>query len=218
MTSLPEALDPLGLWPRARGAGAAGADAAARAGVALLDRALRSPRAAEAVDAVLGSALAERAVRTACEGPLVDAAVRAAIRSGAIDRLARELAASGAADRLVEQALDSPRTAALLDRVLQGPAAERLVAAVLDSRLADATVARVLASDELWLVVDEIARSPSVTEAIAHQGAGFADQVAGEVGRRSRRADDRLERVARRLLHRGPRPGAAPTLDPPGPR
>jgi hypothetical protein len=43
-----------------------------------------------------------------------------------------------------------------------------------------------------------------VTDAIAHQGAGFADQVAGELGERSRRADARLEGIVRRLLHRRP--------------
>ena len=96
--------------------------------------------------------------------------------------------------------------------MLESEGVDRLVAQILDSPLVDATVARVLASDELWLVVDEIARSPSVTEAISHQGVGFADQIAGEVGQRSRGVDDRLERAARRLLHRRPRPGdgAAP--------
>ena len=90
--------------------------------------------------------------------------------------------------------------------MLDSDGMDRLVAKALESRLVDASVARVLASDELWLVVDEVARSPAVTEAIAHQGAGFADQVAEEVGERSRRADDRLERAARRLLRRPARP------------
>jgi hypothetical protein len=67
-------------------------------------------------------------------------------------------------------------------------------------------------------VVDEVARSPAVTEAIAHQGAGFADQVAGELGERSRRADARLERVARRLLRRRPAADDADgTIAMPGP-
>ena len=39
----------------------------------------------------------------------------------------------------------------------------------LDSRLVDAAVTRVLVSDELWLVVDEIANSPAVTMAISRQ-------------------------------------------------
>jgi len=73
----------------------------------------------------------------------------------------------------------------------------------------------VLASEELWLVVEEIAQSPAVTAAITQQTAGFADQVAGEVGLRSRRADARLERVARRLLHRPPAPGAEPSTPSP---
>jgi hypothetical protein len=82
---------------------------------------------------------------------------------------------------------------------------ERLVAQILDSRLIDASVARVLAGDELWLIVDEVAQSPAVTQAITHQSASFADQVAIEIGERSRRADDRLERGARRLFRRRPR-------------
>jgi hypothetical protein len=86
--------------------------------------------------------------------------------------------------------------------VLDSDGMDRLVAQVLASRLLDRSVARVLASDELWLVVEEIAQSPAVTAAISQQGAGFADQIAGEVGERSRRADAWLERAARRMLHR----------------
>ena len=44
----------------------------------------------------------------------------------------------------------------------------------------------------------------AVTSAISQQGYGFADQVVGEVGERSRRADVWLERAARRMLHRTP--------------
>ena len=51
-------------------------------------------------------------------------------------------------------------------------------------------------------MVDEIARSPAVTEAITQQSLGFADQVAGGVRDRSRNADEVLERVARRALRR----------------
>jgi len=66
----------------------------------------------------------------------------------------------------------------------------------------DEAVARLLESDDLWVLVDEIARSPSVTDAISHQGMGFADQVAAAVRERSLRADARLEHAARRLVHR----------------
>ena len=56
------------------------------------------------------------------------------------------------------------------------------------------------------MLVEEIARSPAVTEAITQQSIGFADQVAGGVRARSRTADDWVERVVRRTLRRQPRP------------
>jgi hypothetical protein len=54
-------------------------------------------------------------------------------------------------------------------------------------------------------MVEEIAQSPAVTEAIAQQSVGFADQVAGGVRVRSRNADAWLERTARRALRGSPR-------------
>jgi len=52
-----------------------------------------------------------------------------------------------------------------------------------------------------------------VTAAISQQGLSFADQVGGEMRDRSRRADDWVERAARRLVHRQPRVGP-PQPDP----
>jgi hypothetical protein len=45
-----------------------------------------------------------------------------------------------------------------------------------------------------------------VTAAISQQGLGFADEVGDEVRERSRKADDWVERTARRLIHRPLRP------------
>ena len=76
-----------------------------------------------------------------------------------------------------------------------------------------------LESEELWLLVEEIARSPAVTDAIARQSVGFADVVAGGVRARSRSADTWLEQRARRMLRRTdptdpvPPPDAAPPPD-----
>ena len=75
-------------------------------------------------------------------------------------------------------------------------------------------MARLLESEELWLLVDEIARSPAVTEAIGQQSIGFADQVAGAVRTRSFSADDRLEGAARRLLRRPRRVDTPPEPEP----
>jgi hypothetical protein len=89
-------------------------------------------------------------------------------------------------ERLVAAAVDSPAT-------------ERLVTRVFESRLLDQIVTRLLESEELWLAVDEIARSPAVTEAITQQSLGFADQVAAGVRQGSIGADAWLERAARRV-------------------
>ena len=119
-----------------------------------------------------------------------------------IERVTDHLFADGELERIVEQALASPAVDRIADRILESPSAERLVARVIESRLMDEAVTRLLDSDDLWLLVDEIARSPSVTQAIAHQSAGVADEVSDVVRERSRSADDRLERIARRLVGR----------------
>jgi hypothetical protein len=98
---------------------------------------------------------------------------------------------------------------------LDSPGAERLIARVVQSRVVEETVARVMEdvavrlphSQAMWTLVDEIAQSPAVTDAITQQGAGFADQVAEDLRERSRKADARLERAAWRLLRRRP-PGS----------
>jgi hypothetical protein len=146
------------------------------AALGALDAVLASRVATEAVDRILASELVERAVGKALEGPLVEAAARDLARFAVLERLA--------------------------DRLLADPGMERLLARVLESTLLDEAVHRLLDGDELWLVVDEVAQSPSVTDAIARQSVGFADQVAGGVRDRTRSADAWLERVARRALRR----------------
>ena len=135
------------------------------------------------------TAAAERAIETAMRGPLVEAAARDLVRYHVIERATAELAEGDVLEEFVTRALDTP-------------AARRLVAGVIDSAVVDEAVARLLESDDLWFLVDEIARSPAVTEAISHQGAGLADQVAVVVRERSSVADARLERIARRLVGR----------------
>ena len=135
------------------------------------------------------TAVTERAIETAMRGPLVEAAARDLVRYHVIERVTAELAEGDQLEEFVTRALDTP-------------AARRLVANVIDSAVVDEAVKRLLASDDLWLLVDEVARSPAVAEAISHQGMGFADQVAGVVRTRSRVADARLEHAARRLIGR----------------
>jgi hypothetical protein len=182
---------------------------AERAGIGLLEAALASPVTDQAVNMVLDSPLVERAIVRVLQGPLVDAVApdiaRLADRllaAGIADDIAQRLLDGPELERIVTAALESPGAARLGDRVLDSPQAERLVARVIESRLLDEAVARLLESKDLWLLVDEVARSPSVTQAISHQGVGFAEEMAGVVRDRSHKADARVERIARRLFRR----------------
>src|SRR3954466_1421111 len=134
--------------------------------------------------------------------------------TAAIDLLGRAVASARAeealdivlrsplADRAVRSIVDGPLLDVAVRTAVERGVVERIVDEIMGTPLPHHVTDQLLASDELWHVVDEIARSPSVTAAITQQSAGFADQVAGEVGRRSRRADDRLDRAARRPLPR----------------
>jgi hypothetical protein len=106
-------------------------------------------------------------------------------------------------DMLAEEVVRYRVVERVMDPLIQAGELEHLVATVLDTPAARRLSAQLLESEELWVVIDEIARSPSVTQAISHQGVGLADEVAGAVRTRSRSADDRLERIAHRVLRRG---------------
>ena len=124
--------------------------------------------------------------------------------------------ASDLARDAVSQALDSELahdsvTQTLRSRLAQDALGDafdgelpQLVAARIFSneRLLDTAVERLLASPALWQLVDEIAQSPAVMAAITAQSAGFADEVAGGLRARSRRADVWLEGAARKALRR----------------
>ena len=168
------------------------------AALSTLDAVLRSQLAGDVVERLAASPLGERALSGALEGPLVEAVARDLVRYRVADRLLSEELLENTTRRVLEGA----ELERVVEATLESPTVERIIARAIDSRLADHAVLRLLQSEELWLVVDEVARSPAVTEAIASQTAGLADQVAGEVRVRSRDADDWVERRVRRLLRR----------------
>jgi hypothetical protein len=208
----------------------AAAEAVDGATLAAADLVLNSRAAGEVVDRLADSPLFERAVSRALAGPLVEAVSRDVVRYAVLDRVAetvlrgdvlesviqrleaaevpRRVVDRMLADGIVEQTtiriLEGPELERAVETALESATVERLVGQVIESRLLDEAVRRLLESEELWLLVEEIARSPAVTEAITQQSMGFADQVAGGVRAGSRRADDWLERAARRALRRGP--------------
>jgi hypothetical protein len=105
-------------------------------------------------------------------------------------------------DRVAARMLRGPELERVVEAALASPAVERALARVIESELVDRTVTELLQSEQLWRLVEEIARSPAVTDAIARQSMGFADQVADGVRTRSRDADAWLERVAWRVVGR----------------
>ncbi|HET6870645.1 MAG TPA: hypothetical protein VFH80_32340 [Solirubrobacteraceae bacterium] len=132
-----------------------------------------------AVDRVLASAELERVINATVNSTHVQSALVQATQSEAVDRLVDSLFESGVVDKVMDRLIDS----GALDRFLL----------------------RMLSSEGLWQLIDEISASPAVTAAISQQGLSFADQVGEEMRDRSRRADDWVERAARRLVHRQPK-------------
>lgn len=145
-----------------------------------------------AVDRLFDSSELERTLNVAIDSVRIQASLERALDTEGVKRLVDRLFDSGVLDQVVDRLFDT----GLIDRVIDK---------VFDSGLIDRLLDRLLASDALWHMIDEIAASPAVTAAISQQGLGFADQVGDEVRARSRKADDRLERTARRLFHRSPR-------------
>ena len=105
-------------------------------------------------------------------------------------------------ERVMLEAVESRRVQTALQVAISSEAANRLVDSFFDSGMFDRLVERLLESEGLWHLVDEVAQSPAVMAAVSQQGLTFADQVGDQVRDRSRRADDWLERAARRVIHR----------------
>jgi len=166
-------------------------DGLGRATIAIIDGALASSYADEAVTRIVDSRVPEL--------------------------VAERLLADGIADHVAERLLSGPELERIVAMALEQPGVERIVSQVVASsviqdaiaRVADDAIARLRDSPAMWALIDEIAQSPSVTEAITAQGYGFADQVGDDIRERSRHADARLERLAWRLLRRRSPPGGA---------
>jgi len=171
--------------------------------------------AAAAID---GGRAIERRVRHEVAGALdeavlaaIDAVLARLLADDVLDRALDRIEQTGAAQRIATRLLDDGIAEQVAERALAGPEAERLLAAALRGPLVEETVAQLLENQAIWVLVDEIARSPSVTEAIAHQGSGFLEQVAEQARDRSRHADARVQGIADRLRRRRDR---AVTADP----
>jgi hypothetical protein len=200
-------------------------DAAERALDEGLRRAFASQRASELVERVLSSPQAELAIRRLLDGPVVDRMVAAVIEARVVERVVAELIAADVPEQVVGQVLDTRVLDEVVTRLLADEALAQTVDGLLTrffaGQLYEDVITGVLASEELWQLVDEIAHSPEVMEAITAGSASLAGEVADQVRRRTIVADDVAERITRKVLRRSQRkdkPALPPGRDglPPG--
>jgi hypothetical protein len=184
-------------------------EAAEHALDSVLHRALGSPWAGELTERLLTSPQADAALRRLLDGPAIDRIVVALVEARVIERVTAELIAAEVPARVVTQALEAGVLDEVVTRALADDSVERTVESLLtrwfEGPLYDDVVNRVLASAELWRLVDEIAHSPEVMEAITAGSASLAGEVADQVRRRTIVADDVAERLTRKVLRRSAR-------------
>ncbi len=146
---------------------------------------------------------------------------------GAGVRGARSVGKATGIDRAVESAAEEAMVAAVeseaveraLVRVLQGPVVEdavhgalqsetlkRALIDALDSEMVDEVWRRLLASDEAQRLVERIAEAPELRAAISAQSVGLIQDVGHTIGDATRGLDGVVERIARKILFRKPRP------------
>jgi len=130
-------------------------------------------------------------VDVALEQAIADAVVRT-IESPAFERAMAEVLDGPAVERAVEQAIRSE-------------AVERALTDAIDSEMIDRVWERLLASDEAQKLVERIAEAPEVRAAIAQQGVGLLSDLGRHIGEVTRRVDDVVERVVRRITFARPR-------------
>jgi uncharacterized RDD family membrane protein YckC len=142
---------------------------------------------------------------------------------GAGVRGARSVGRATGVDRAVESAAEEAMVAAVeseaveraLVRVLQGPLVEeavngalesetvkRAMVDALDSEMVDEVWRRLLASDEAQRLVERIAEAPELRAAISAQSVGFVEDIGHTIGDATRRLDEVVERIVRRVLFR----------------
>src|SRR4051794_20099009 len=143
--------------------------------LAIVDAVLASPYAERALQRIVESELAEIAVARALSGDLVDVFAKDLVRYDVVERVVNQLPVRAAIDRTMDRLDEEAVPQLIADRVLASRVVEDPV-----TRMVEDVVGRLSASEALWTLIDDIAQSPAVSEAITQQSAGFADQIGEE--------------------------------------
>ncbi len=168
--------------------------------------------ASNAIDVVLErietAGVAQHVAQRLLDDGIAEQAVTGMLQSAELEQIVINAVDSEHTRETLSRVLESEAVERLFEQLLNNPGGERLVDQSLRSPLLREAVARLLESEELWILVDEIAHSPSVTEAITSQSASFVGQVTDRVRLGSRDADALVERTARRIGRRRKRDDA----------
>jgi hypothetical protein len=156
---------------------------------------LRS-RLAGVIEDVLASPEVARTIDRVLAGALPDAVVRSLLAHRLPERVAGELAASVDLDVAVTAVLDRDSTHQLVQAVLASPGFDRLLVQATD---------RALTGPEMQRIVQHVAGSPEVREALTRQSTSLAEEMVASVRTRAESLDDAAERTVRGWLRR-PRP------------
>jgi hypothetical protein len=144
------------------------------------------------LEGVLEDALAapevERAIDRVIAGTLPDAIVRSLIEHRVVEHLAEELAATVEIDAAVTTVLEHDTTQQLVAAVIASPGLDRVLVQATD---------RALRGPELQRVVEHVAASPEVRDALQQQSTTLAQEMAQGLRTKAESLDD----VAERTVH-----------------
>jgi uncharacterized RDD family membrane protein YckC len=144
---------------------------------------------------------AERVLDEVLAGPLPEAFARSIVEHRVIERFAAELAKRGDLEGMTVAALESEQAEQLVKKVLASPALEKMLVDAVEGPLPRELANRMLQDPEVQGAIRQI---------VAQQTTGFAEEAAEAARRRAALADDRAERLPRRLFGKGPRAGDVP--------
>jgi uncharacterized RDD family membrane protein YckC len=125
------------------------------------------------------------------ERPPIERVGRAGWRGarGIAHRLGLDRVIGGTLDRGVDRAIDSEAAARAAERVLDSDTAKRVWGKVLES-------------EQAQQLVERVADAPEVRAAITRQGVGLLEDLRRGVRQATRRLDDSVERVGRKIFRK----------------
>lgn len=138
-----------------------------------------------------------RSARSVGKATGIDQAIEAAAEEAMVAAVESE-----AVERALARVLRGPAVEEAMNSALESDAVKRALVEALDSELVDEVWRQLLASDEAQRLVERIAEAPEIRAAISAQSMGLIEDVGHTIGNGTRRLDDVLERVVRRIFFR----------------